>query len=57
MSSGKDKKKKKKKKKKDDLSYLKNAIIEKKKIRQNKTKPCVSELHLRSTQVYHAFLG
>ena len=35
-----------------------NMCIVKKKVhfRQNKTKPCITELRLQSTQVYHAYL-
>ena len=32
-------------------------LLKKTNFRQNKTKPCVTELRLRSTQVYHAFLA
>ena len=39
------------------LAFKKEAvIIEKINFRQNKTKPCIAEPGLRSTQVYHVFL-
>ena len=38
------------------IGQLPKVLLKKINFRQNKTKPCVTELRLRSTQVYHAFL-